>query len=533
MDSEILAVAEEVAMFIETQSIASNEQISLPTAITLYRIGRILYACIVNGQHTSVIDTFDTLMSALTLNGGYIRTVLLHELHLAYANLIVSFAANAKSSAISIPDESSLGLLMAEKTKYANNITICTANDVIEATESLCGIYLASETACRYCGSFESSSNETSNELDIVFISFAWVYEYFLSSDQSMIKIKENILKTISRLLVHGVVPETSNISEDEQLSSIMNTIQRIQSSGGEDSCAMGDMLRMEENCQDSFVKFLLDKFSDGAQLQYTMAMLRGFPHSDSKPSVSELTESKLMPSHEQISPPQKQNMTDIQIAHVRSVLPNLGEGFIEEALKCYNNDIERTLDALIRMSDDVPTIHSRLLSLPKNLPRKLKDMPEQYTANIDMHRGATIKDDGKEHVKRQKLYIKEVERQAEEEAYLVENVSRALGGLKVQEIENEKEEYFVSGNEYDDDYDDQYDGIGDDGGMAGGIGGMDEGLYDVDVHNVHQKYDKGGARNEQDMWRQYNKLIKNVDAESQFWVSLFVCIFFSADVTS
>jgi hypothetical protein len=113
------------------------------------------------------------------------------------------------------------------------------------------------------------------------------------------------------------------------------------------------------------------------------------------------------------------------------------------------------------------------------------------------------------------------VERQAEEEAYLVENVSRALGGLRVQELKTEQDDFGITGNEYDDDYDDQYDGVGDDGGMAGGIGGMDEGLYDVDVHNVHQKYDRGGAKNEQDMWRQYNKLIKNVDAESQFWVSL------------
>jgi hypothetical protein len=54
---------------------------------------------------------------------------------------------------------------------------------------------------------------------------------------------------------------------------------------------------------------------------------------------------------------------------------------------------------------------------------------------------------------------------------------------------------------------------------MAGGIGGLDKGLYDVDVHNVHQKYSRESAKNEQEMWRQYNKLIKGVDAESQFWV--------------
>ena len=140
---------------------------------------------------------------------------------------------------------------------------------------------------------------------------------------------------------------------------------------------------------------------------------------------------------------------------------------------------------------------------MPRNLPRKLKDLPEHYTANVNMHRGATAKDDGKEHVARQKQFIREVERRAEEEAYLVENVSRALGGLRVQEIggndnDNVDHDEFgaVNNNEYDDDYDDQYDGIGDDGGMAGGIGGLDEGLYDVDVHNVHQKYSRESAKN-------------------------------------
>ena len=152
------------------------------------------------------------------------------------------------------------------------------------------------------------------------------------------------------------------------------------------------------------------------------------------------------------------------------------------------------------------------------------------------MHRGATFKDDGKEHVDRQKQYIKEAERKAEEEAYLVENVSRALGGLRVQGIQNNEvtattittDDFGITGNEYNDDYDDQYDGVGDDGGMAGGIGGLDEGLYDVDVHNVHQRYDRGGAKNDQDMWRQYNKFIKEVDSESQYWVSFFINMTFS-----
>ena len=513
MDADILALAQDAAASLESQATSSPTDHTSLSPITLYRIGRVLFASISNGTaDTSILKSFDKLISSL--GDEYVRSVLLHELHVAYANLIVSFA----SSSISCPDTSSLSTYMGQTPNYATKPPpVCTSKDVIDATESLCGIYLASTSACEYCGSFESSSNE----LDIVFASFAWVYEY-IASDPS-IRIKENVLQTISNILRYGIVQTPTDKSEDEHLGSIMNIIQRIQSSGGEHNFAMGDMLQLQENANDSFVKALTAKFSNGPQLQYTLAMLRGFPTSNSKPAASNVkssSKSKVSNNERPMKHPQ-QNMTDIQINHVKAVLPDLGDGFIEEALKVYNNDVERTLDALLQISDNSTNIHPRLRSLPKNLPRKLKDLPEQYTANVDMHRGATAKNDGKEHVQRQKQYIKQVERQAEEEAYLVENVSRALGGLRIQK--NETDDFGITGNEYDDDYDDQYDGVGDDGGMAGGIGGMDEGLYDVDVHNVHQKYDRGGAKNEQEMWRQYNRLIKNVDAESQFWVSLDV----------
>lgn len=510
MNSDIVALAKEVASSFETQTTNSFDG-SLTTPITLYRTGRVLYACIPNGSvHSLITDTFDHLISSL--GQDYVGMMLLHELHVAYANLIVSFSSSTPNP--SVPDTSSLNLLMAQSPGYASKPTACASKDIIEATESLCGVYLASKSACQYCGSFESSES-SANELDIVFASFSWVYEYILS-DSSMNNMKDNVLKTVSRLLIHGIVHATNDNSEDEQISTIMNIIQRIQSSGGECSCTMGDMLQMEETSDDSFVKNLTSQFSDGPQLQYTMAMLRGFPSSSSRAAANKPTVTKAS-YFEQTIPnnASRQNMTDIQISHVKGVLPALGEGFIEEALKVYNYDVERTLDALLQVAGDKSNMHPRLRTLPTNLPRKLKDLPEQYTANVNMHRGATAKDDGKEHVQRQKQYIKEVERQAEEEAYLVENVSRALGGLRVQGVKNENDDFGITGNEYDDDYDDQYDGVGND------VGGMDEGLYDVDVHNVHQKYDRGGAKNEQEMWRQYNKVIKSVDAESQFWVSV------------
>ena len=490
MDSEILSLAEEVASSIESSRAACTPP--PPTPIILYKTGRVLFSSRNSSDADPIIYAFDRLL--ISLGEEYVRSML-HQLHAAYANLVVS---------ASTTDTTLLRESMAKIPSYAMKTVICSPNDIIEATESLCGIY-RSKSACTYFAGL----NCEAGELEIVLLSFFCAYDYFLMNDTSI--MKNDVLGTISCILISNVDSMACDDSQDEQLGNIMILLQRIQSS---DSCAMGDMLQLAENRKDSFLNALTSKFADGAQLQYILAMLRVFPKSDFKP-VDKQRESKTKPQQDALPIQPEQTMTDLQIARIQGVLPDLGEGFIEEALKCYNNDVERTLDALLQQS-----LHPRLSSLPKNLPRKLKDLPEQYTANVDMHRGATLKEDGKEHVKRQKQYIKNVERQAEEEAYLVENVSRSLGGLRVQEAQD-VDDFVVIGNEYDDDYDDQYDGIGDDGGMAGGIGGMDEGLYDVDVHNVHQKYDRGGAKKEQEMWRQYNKLIKDVDAESQFWVRL------------
>ena len=58
------------------------------------------------------------------------------------------------------------------------------------------------------------------------------------------------------------------------ELGTIMNVIQRIQSIGGEYSSTIGDMLQMEEHDRDSFVNALSDKFADSPQLQYILAVL-------------------------------------------------------------------------------------------------------------------------------------------------------------------------------------------------------------------------------------------------------------------
>ena len=97
---------------------------------------------------------FDKLLSSI--DGDCVRNVLLHELHVAYANLIVSFALS------SIRDTTSLltSLMASTKSTYATKpLAECAAQDDIEATESLCGMHLSSITACRYCGSFETKAS--------------------------------------------------------------------------------------------------------------------------------------------------------------------------------------------------------------------------------------------------------------------------------------------------------------------------------------------------------------------------------------
>jgi hypothetical protein len=509
--------------------------------ITLYRTGRLLYTCVNNDDDedakstSSLIDAFELMMSNLPMR--YVQTILLHELHAAYAKLIVSFATSDVSA---ISD-------MLGKSSGQISVSSPSWNDIEEGTESLCGLYLSSAIACRYCvGDLVSSSSEsvTTHELELVVVSLAWVYDHLSSqcgdgesSRTSTPSIQKCILRALSKLLVYGLVqPTSNNTSEeemDEQLTTIMSAVQNIQSAGGEYNCAMGDVLEMEQSQDISFVKALCSKFGSSfrpPQLQYLLAMLRSFPSSKcTKPASKQVAPKPNIPTEQPTQSATKQTLADIQIDHIHSILPTLGEGYIEEALKCYNHDVERTLEALLQVSDgdtNNNNIHPRLITLPSNLPRKLKDTPDQYTANVNLHRGATVREDGKEHVARQKQLIREVERQAEEEAYLVENVSRALGGLKVMQDasgDDEMDEFGLMSkdDEYNDDYDDQYDGIGDDGGMAGGIGGMDDGLYDVDVHNVHQKYDRGSAKNEQEMWRKYNRLVKDVDSESAFWVSI------------
>ena len=123
----------------------------LPSPITLYRTGRILYtACQTN--HVHVARSFDSMIANLPRN--YVHDVLLHSLHISYASLIVSFASTSSSStSLQSPNISTLRKMLGK-----SNYIECTTSswkDILEGTQSLCGIYMASVNACQCCSCYD------------------------------------------------------------------------------------------------------------------------------------------------------------------------------------------------------------------------------------------------------------------------------------------------------------------------------------------------------------------------------------------
>jgi hypothetical protein len=585
---EIRSIAEEVAKCFEdgifqrsTSTTAQQQQKELPTSITIYHTGRILYSCHNNNNNntsTNLCIAFDNLITSLPQR--YVCDKVLHELHFGYMSMLVSYAKQntlMNPLAISIDSHSAVDTVAYE--------------DIIEATESLCGIYLASNTACQYC-CFGLGPNY--EDLELVFVSLSWVYDnYFIvtannntnntrndntidnigKSNERDILLQQSILHVLSRLLTIGLiigqaptdeVNEISGNNIDEQLSSIMTFIQNIQSSLGEYSVALGDMLdlvvNVDNNDNECFSSsMLISKFHNNnnettppPQLQYLLAMLRASPRSKKEePHTTAMLsntksrgEGESRNSDQQSPPGVIHSLLDEQIDQIKSILPTLGEGYIEEALKCYNHDVDQTLMALLECASEENShnnnsknnnIHPRLLTIPTNLPRKLRSSVDKYSVNVNLHRGTNIQkhNDGKEFITLQKEYIKQNERIAEEESYLIEQISRnlvineSLSALP-DTSSSHSSSILIGSDEYNDEYDDQYDGIGD----AGGGGVADVGLYDVDNNDYNtyasqkqQQYSRSGGdggrayNNEQQMkMKKYNSLIKDITAEGEFW---------------
>jgi len=583
---EIRSIAIEVAKCFEggnfqrstsSSTITQKQQKELPTSITIFHTGRILYSChnsnntTSNNSSAALSDAFDNLLTCLPKR--YVCDNCLHEIHFAYMSMLVSYAKQQHTL---------VNPLAIFIDSHSADVETVSYEDIIEATESLCGIYLASNTVCHYCCFGLGPKYE---ELELVFVSLSWVYDNCFvvpannnnnsnnsdtnngdtinnsgeKKEKDAILLQKSILQVLSRLLSTGMIigqtTESSNI--DEQLSYIMTFIQNIQSSLGEYSIALGDMLdlviHVDNNNEEYFSSsMLISKFHDNndeapPQLKYLLAMLRASPRSKKEePFTTNIsnqqqqqqtkpTSTTPSSSNNNIRGEGVHSLLDEQIDQIKSILPTLGEGYIEEALKCYNHDVDQTLMALLdsnNSSNSNSNIHPRLLSIPTNLPRKLRNTVDKYSANVNLHRGNNVQkhNDGKEFVALQKEYIKQNERIAEEEAYLIEQISR---NLVINEPppapESSRSSRLIGGgDEYNDEYDDQYDGIG---GDAGGGGVADVGLYDVDNNEYNpyaqkqQQYSRSGGgglaynNNEQQMkMKKYNSLIKGIDAEGEFW---------------
>jgi hypothetical protein len=172
-----------------------------------------------------------------------------------------------------------------------------------------------------------------------------------------------------------------------------------------------------------------------------------------------------------------KMKLTGLQrlVSQIKPLFPQLGDGYLEAALACYNNDIDRTTSALLEAEEDPSSVHPRLQVLDKKLPARKRNLRSEYEAP-----GFSSNQDDIEAKEIQKARLKQMEKDEENEAYLLS----------------------VAMNEYNDEYDDQYDGIGDDGGATGGIGGADAGLYDVDYNAI----------------KAYNRIVKDLEADKTFW---------------
>jgi len=235
-----------------------------------------------------------------TLPANYARDALLRELHRAYASLIVSFATSASTTS---PAVSALGAAVGKSAAAVS----ASWKDIVEGSESLCGIYLSSATACRRCCT-SVTTEEGRRELELAFVSLSWFYDYSSNTKRgggddatAEHSLRTSLLKTLSRLLANGIAQESHGKFEedaDEQLSNAMTLIQNVQSSSGEHNCALGDMLDADEDDdargggrerrRSSFVAALRSKFEaeDGSQppqLQYLLAMLRASPKSNGK----------------------------------------------------------------------------------------------------------------------------------------------------------------------------------------------------------------------------------------------------------
>jgi hypothetical protein len=323
-----------------------------------------------------------------------------------------------------------------------------------------------------------------------------FLYDATTQSNAFCEEMRNCLLGTLHSLLCFGLIqPSLSKYddNEDDAIQYVMDNIQRVFSEQGDDgSTCISDLLQWEsrsnhvmENGQEMMICNLLDStFSSQvhAQKEYLFQILSTFRNNsrsflaradpprnpDEKRSTSKDATDKVPSSS---STMQRVSGTDRLISKLRELFPSYGEGYLEAALACYHQDVERTTSALIELQSNPNNqfIHPRLKVLDPNLPSRRKGGKERYD-DFETKEDLEAKEI-------QKSRMREMQIQRENEAYLL---SAAMG-------------------EYNDEYDDQYDGIGE---GEDGVGGMDTGLYDADYEAI----------------KTYNRVAREIESDRLFW---------------
>mmetsp|Transcript_22498 Transcript_22498/g.64706 ORF Transcript_22498/g.64706 Transcript_22498/m.64706 type:complete len:615 (-) Transcript_22498:78-1922(-) len=347
------------------------------------------------------------------------------------------------------------------------------------AMQALFGIYTHSSAACRLGVGEDSCS------------ALATLYDRCSSggggTSQHHHELVEVIFTTLSCLLLDGLILADATNEEEDGDDKIQRVMEVVQALTTEDTnCCLGDFQKWQKKAPSAdrpttLVQAVQNHLPDNAQRDYLVLMLESSVTSESLSTKHRALASE-EPTHKKNASkkgPQRQpatattNAMDRLIAQVRDVLPNLGEGYVETALAAYSLDASRTVSALLEAEADPTTLHPRLRAVDTTLGRRKKESKGTYEAGGD---------DDEEAREVQKTRLREMEKQAEKEAYNIALVERD--------------------DMYNDDYDDQYDGLGDDAGAAGEVGGADGGLYDVDL----------------DTMRDYNRARREEEKEATFW---------------
>ena len=471
-----------------------------PSTTNIYKAASLLFQ-INNKVHSNVGNNnitivqlngcFEALISSI--DDDYLSNVILNDLYDAFDKL----TERAKSS---LEDLAARSNSMA-KEDLEHNLSQCFS--AVKPFQIIFGHVKCSKQQSRCCKLGFRRNNVLAQQLVFLHDVASQCRESYHDTEEQNIKdfelssLQTCILNTLSSLLLNSITSISSqSTDEDDAIQSTMTLLQSISSE--QSSTCFGDVLQWQQDYanlidldiindgvkhtdvdQNAFAnccaleKVINFVFADSIQKEYLLQMLSTAKKSTPKSTYKQTSNHPSTANAVSKGKGKAKNKPQISgldriVSQIKGLFPMYGEGYIEAALACHNNDLERTTVALLEVQSDPNSrsIHPRLRALDTNLPSRRKATKERYD-----------EEDTKEDLEAkaiQKARNREIEIQEENEAFLLEG---AMG-------------------EYNDDYDDQYDGVGDD------IGGADSGLYDMDYEQT----------------KAYNKARMGMEEDRKFW---------------